>query len=133
MAKIKILGNSFTITGGIKTDTLRTITKYYPNALKLTDTGTKLIAFEMKIDEDISAISNKGIYFTSTNSEGYPYATFEIPEHIDHAKRKDFVETSVGAALIKLNELEDYIEDFNTNTVAETMAMLNRSIEEIDG
>lgn len=133
MAKIKILGNSFTITSGIDAETLRKVKRYYPDALQLKDSNTKAIAFEIKTDAAYEAIGSKGVHYNSVSATGYPYATFEIPADIEQDKKADFVKNIVGTAIVKLNELEALINSFVETTFAETIAQIEDSIEVIEG
>ena len=132
MAKIKILGNSFTITSGIAAETLRKVKRYYPDALQLKDSNSKAVVFEIKTDRNTAAFGNSGVHYNSVNAAGYPYATFDIPADLPQDKKTDFVKDIVGTAIIKLNELEELINNFVTTTFATTIVQIEDSIEVIE-
>ncbi len=136
MAKTRILGTSVTITSAIKVADLKTLAKFKPEALKLTETvgSVKEEKFSVTLGTGPSitpSVTKYGIVFNSENADGYAEVTIQIPASIAADKRKEYVAETYGYALLSLNELESQIAKVLAETEADFIA-INDSIEEVN-
>lgn len=129
MAKTKILGTAVTITSAIKVAVFKTLAKFKPAALKLTETvdGVKEEKFSVAIGTSPS-VTKYGIVFDSENTDGYAEVTLQIPASITADKRKEYVADTYGYALLNLNQLEGQIAEEYAETEADFVA-INENIE----
>lgn len=129
MAKTKILGTAVTITSAIKVAVFKTLAKFKPAALKLTETvdGVKEEKFSVAIGTSPS-VTKYGIVFDSENTDGYAEVTLQIPASITADKRKEYVADTYGYALLNLNQLEGQIAEEYAETEADFVA-INEGIE----
>lgn len=129
MAKTKILGTAVTITSAIKVAVFKTLRKFKPAALKLTETvdGVKEEKFSVTIGISPS-VTRHGIVFDSANTDGYAEVTLQIPASIAADKRKEYVADTYGYALLNLNQLESQIAEKYAETEADFVA-INEGIE----
>jgi len=135
MAKTRILGTSVTITSAIKVKDIKTLAKFKPAALKLTETvgSVKEEKFSIALDTGPSitpSVTKYGIVFNSENADGYAEVTLQIPPSIAADKRKEYVADTYGYALLNLNELERQIAEVIAETEADFIA-INEGIEEV--
>lgn len=134
MAKTRILGTSVTITSTIKVKDLKTLAKFKPAALKLTETvgSVKEEKFSVALDTNpiTPSVTKYGIVFNSENADGYAEVTLQIPASIAADKRKEYVAETYGYALLSLNELESQIAKVLAETEADFIA-INDNIEEV--
>jgi hypothetical protein len=129
MAKTKILGTAVTITSAIKVAVFKTLAKFKPAALKLTETvdGVKEEKFSVALGTSPS-VTKYGIVFDSENTDGYAEVTLQIPASVTADKRKEYVADTYGYALLNLNQLEGQIAEEYAETEADFVA-INENIE----
>lgn len=129
MAKTKILGTAVTITSAIKVAVFKTLAKFKPAALKLTETvdGVKEEKFSVALGTSPS-VTKYGIVFDSANTDGYAEVTLQIPASVTADKRKEYVADTYGYALLNLNQLESQIAEEYAETEADFVA-INEGIE----
>lgn len=129
MAKTKILGTAVTITSAIKVAVFKTLAKFKPAALKLTETvdGVKEEKFSVALGTSPS-VTKYGIVFDSENTDGYAEVTLQIPASVTADKRKEYVADTYGYALLNLNQLEGQIAEEYAETEADFVA-INEGIE----
>jgi hypothetical protein len=132
MAKTRILGTSVTITSTIKVKDLKTLAKFKPAALALTEVvdGVKEEKFSVALGTSPS-VTKYGIVFDSANADGYAEVTLQIPASIAADKRKEYVADTYGYALLNLNQLESQIAKVMAETEADFIA-INDGIEEVN-
>ena len=131
MAKTKILGTAVTITSAVKVADFKTLAKFKPAALALTEVvdGVKEEKFSVALGTNPS-VTKYGIVFDSANTDGYAEVTLQIPASITADKRKEYVADTYGYALLNLNQLEGQIAEVMAETEADFIA-INDSIEEV--
>ena len=131
MAKTKILGTAVTITSAVKVAYFKTLAKFKPAALALTEVvdGVKEEKFSVALGTNPS-VTKYGIVFDSANTDGYAEVTLQIPASITADKRKEYVADTYGYALLNLNQLEGQIAEVMAETEADFIA-INDSIEEV--
>lgn len=129
MAKTKILGTAVTITSAIKVADFKTLAKFKPAALALTEVvdGVKEEKFSVALGTSPS-VTKYGIVFDSANADGYAEVTLQIPASIAADKRKEYVADTYGYALLNLNQLEGQIAEVMAETEADFIA-INDGIE----
>lgn len=129
MAKTKILGTAVTITSAIKVADFKTLAKFKPAALALTEVvdGVKEEKFSVALGTSPS-VTKYGIVFDSANTDGYAEVTLQIPASIAADKRKEYVADTYGYALLNLNQLEGQIAEVMAETEADFIA-INDGIE----
>jgi hypothetical protein len=129
MAKTKILGTAVTITSAIKVADFKTLAKFKPAALALTEVvdGVKEEKFSVALGTSPS-VTKYGIVFDSANTDGYAEVTLQIPASIAADKRKEYVADTYGYALLNLNQLEGQIAEVMAETEADFIA-INEGIE----
>lgn len=129
MAKTKILGTAVTITSAIKVTVFKTLKKFKPAALKLTETvdGVREEKFSVALGTNPS-VTQYGIVFNSENADGYAEVTLQIPASVAADKRKEYVADTYGYALLNLNQLEAQIAAVMVETEADFVA-INEGIE----
>ena len=129
MAKTKILGTAVTITSTIKVADFKTLAKFKPAALALTEVvdGVKEEKFSVALGTSPS-VTKYGIVFDSANTDGYAEVTLQIPASIAADKRKEYVADTYGYALLNLNQLEGQIAEVMAETEADFIA-INEGIE----
>jgi len=129
MAKTKILGTAVTITSAVKVADFKTLAKFKPAALALTEVvdGVKEEKFSVALGTSPS-VTKYGIVFDSANTDGYAEVTLQIPASITADKRKEYVADTYGYALLNLNQLEGQIAEVMAETEADFIA-INEGIE----
>jgi len=129
MAKTKILGTAVTITSAVKVADFKTLAKFKPTALALTEVvdGVKEEKFSVALGTSPS-VTKYGIVFDSANTDGYAEVTLQIPASIAADKRKEYVADTYGYALLNLNQLEGQIAEVMAETEADFIA-INDGIE----
>ena len=129
MAKTKILGTAVTITSAVKVADFKTLAKFKPAALALTEVvdGVKEEKFSVALGTSPS-VTKYGIVFDSANTDGYAEVTLQIPTSIAADKRKEYVADTYGYALLNLNQLESQIAKVMAETEADFIA-INDGIE----
>ena len=129
MAKTKILGTAVTITSTVKVADFKTLAKFKPTALALTEVvdGVKEEKFSVALGTSPS-VTKYGIVFDSANTDGYAEVTLQIPASIAADKRKEYVADTYGYALLNLNQLEGQIAEVMAETEADFIA-INDGIE----
>lgn len=129
MAKTKILGTAVTITSAVKVADFKTLAKFKPAALALTEVvdGVKEEKFSVALGTSPS-VTKYGIVFDSENTDGYAEVTLQIPPFIAADKRKEYVADTYGYALLNLNQLEGQIAEVMAETEADFIA-INEGIE----
>jgi hypothetical protein len=129
MAKTKILGTAVTITSAVKVADFKTLAKFKPAALALTEVvdGVKEEKFSVALGTSPS-VTKYGIVFDSANTDGYAEVTLQIPASIAADKRKEYVADTYGYALLNLNQLEGQIAEVMAETEADFIA-INDNIE----
>ena len=129
MAKTKILGTAVTITSAVKVADFKTLAKFKPAALALTEVvdGVKEEKFSVALGTSPS-VTKYGIVFDSANTDGYAEVTLQIPASIAADKRKEYVADTYGYALLNLNQLEGQIAEVMAETEADFIA-INDGIE----
>lgn len=132
MAKTKILGTAVTITSAVKVADFKTLAKFKPAALALTEVvdGVKEEKFSVALGTSPS-VTKYGIVFDSANANGYAEVTLQIPASIAADKRKEYVADTYGYALLNLNQLEGQIAEIMAETEADFIA-INDGIEEVN-
>lgn len=132
MAKTKILGTAVTITSAVKVADFKTLAKFKPAALALTEVvdGVKEEKFSVALGTSPS-VTKYGIVFDSANADGYAEVTLQIPASIAADKRKEYVADTYGYALLNLNQLEGQIAEIMAETEADFIA-INDGIEEVN-
>lgn len=134
MAKTKILGTAVTITSAVKVADFKTLAKFKPAALALTEVvdGVKEEKFSVALGTNPlvvgKSVTKYGIVFDSANADGYAEVTLQIPASIAADKRKEYVADTYGYALLNLNELESQIAKVMAETEADFIA-INDGIE----
>ena len=126
MAKINVLGNSLTITSGVKYDDILKAKKVAPEFTQLYKTSVTPpydteLDFVVTVTEDVGSVSNHGIAFDSKDKAGYAYLTLAIDrnEEMDEAYFAD----AYMQPMIKLNEIELRIK--------EAMEYINKNIKAV--
>ena len=129
MAKTKILGTAVTITSAVKVADFKTLAKFKPAALALTEVvdGVKEEKFSVALGTS-PRVTKYGIVFDSANTDGYAEVTLQIPASIAADKRKEYVADTYGYALLNLNQLEGQIAEVMAETEADFIA-INDGIE----
>lgn len=107
-AAIKVVGGVAVIESGAALETIKKVSKYRPNALKLFE-GTGANKEEVFVvgaaKAGLGAINQYGASFgTATTADGNATITIAIPEGCDDPK--GFVMDKVGVAILNLNKVE---------------------------
>ena len=114
MAKIVIAGDAAVITSSAKLEDIKTLEKYRPKALTLTETnddGKKEVAFRVGTTAGAGDISKFGISFGSASHDENKLATLTIgiPSNVEDAK--EYAAEHFGYAVMLLNQVEDGFEE----------------------
>lgn len=119
MAKIIIAGDAMIIESAYTLDDIATLKKYRPKALTLFDNDGKSEVFKVGLTCGTGSISNYGASFgsSSKNEAGRAIITVMIPSCVEDAKA--YAEEVVGAAIIKLNMVEDQFGEALADVAAE--------------
>ena len=129
MAKLTVAGQAVVVTSSIKLEDLRTIKKYRPDALTLYEgTGAeKEPVFAIGIGNGNGGINAYGVEFANETRDAEKKAslTVLIPEEISDAKK--YVSDKYGAAILKLNRLEETLSGA-LHEIAEEKAMIEENI-----
>lgn len=106
MANIKVLGNVFAITSGVKLEDLQRIKRFRPEALTLKDADGEPV-FEIGI-ACRGGFQDGCVFFdcASADGEGLACVTADLPKIPDGKDVRDFLADEVGGILAKLNKLE---------------------------
>lgn len=116
MAKVVIAGNAVVITSSMKLEDIRTIKKYYPDALVLQ--GGKcgqepIFAIDVENNADgCGKINQYGASFAAStrNEEGLATITLICSEKVE-GDIKEYVADKLGLAISRLNMLEETLPD----------------------
>jgi len=108
MAKITIVGDSFTVTSALALKDIKKIQKYRPELLSLYDKDQNEL-YQMRHEADTSSFKPFGVVFPSEDSEGFATVTLPIPLGTQDKKR--YVSDNYAYALINLNLLEDMLKE----------------------
>jgi len=125
MGQIKVVGDAAIVTSGVMMETLKTLAKYNPKALKLfekEDDKKAVEVFAIGIGGD-SNFGKYGIQFPSQNAEGFATATLNIPPNMSAEEKAKYVRDNFGYALLNLNKLEATIGAANEAFQADVAAM----------
>lgn len=120
MAKIKILGDSFTMTSEIAFQNIENLKKFKPAALKMVDEKTKEELFAIGTGSTPSA-TKFGVIFTNKDASGKATVTIALPAGMEAEARAEYVKDTYGAAILNLNKIENKLE---TEVVDFEQAML---------
>ena len=106
MANIKVLGNVFAITSGVKLDDLKRIKRFRPEALELKDgDGDPVFAIGIGCR---GGFQDECVVFDCATADGQGLAcvTADLPKIPEGKDVRDFLADEVGGILAKLNKLE---------------------------
>jgi len=104
MANVTIAGNSYVITSTKSLEDLKTIQKYRPAALTITDPETKEVLFRVGIGTD--SLNDYGVSFGGVSNDEEKLASLTLPIPEDEEDAKEYVTDKVGTPLINLNKIE---------------------------
>lgn len=126
MAKITIAGNAFVVTSAKKLADIKELQKYNPKALSLfeqNEDGKKEEVFRVTASSN-AGINQYGVSFpdVSRDGEGFACLTGDIPNGIENAVA--YIADNYGAAIMKLNKVEDGIDAALSEVAANKAAVL---------
>lgn len=116
MAKITIAGDAYVVTSSKTLESIQTLEKYRPNALKLFETnpenGKREAVFAVGTTAGQGSINAYGASFCSVAHDGSGLATITLPLPAVPAGGdvKKAVAEAVGVAIINLNKVEAQID-----------------------
>ena len=113
MAKIKIAGDAVIVTSALKTEDLKTIAKYRPEALTLMggeEKKTPIFCIIVK-DSGTGDMNANGVTFTGTTRDEYKRATLTMTFANMGENVKDWAADKFGTAIERLNALEAKLPD----------------------
>ena len=133
MAKVKILGDSFTITSAAKVADIKTLNKYNAKALKLYSTDDKKSElFGVGFAANGGSINANGVTFNGEDANGFAYLTQPIKTDAKTAEAKQTaVMEAIGFATISLEKVEAQITTAIT-AVNEDVETVKASISVVD-
>lgn len=128
MAKIVIAGDAAVITSKAKLEDIKTLEKYRPKALVLTETnddGKKEVAFRVGTTAGTGDVSKFGISFGSASHDEAKLATLTvgIPSSVEDAK--EYAAEHFGYAVMLLNKVEEGFETALEAVKAEKDAVMS--------
>lgn len=127
--KIKIIGDSFTVTSDLKKADVQLLAKVNPNVLKVKDdNGNDL--FKVAYTEGCPSITNYGISFSGTlrdNSDKLTL-TMELSPNLSAEDAKEYVAGVIGKIVGFVTKLEESIPQVANQARSEKQAIIN-SIE----
>jgi len=122
-ANVSLAGAAAIITSGLKLDQIKRFKKYRPEALTLYDEDDEPI-YAIDFDEGPGSINKNGAVFgAATNADGY--ATITVVLDPAEEDKKQLVIDKLGAALLKLNELENGLAGLDEELAAEETEILS--------
>lgn len=110
MATVKVLGNSFTITSGVKQADWDSVSKYAPRALTLYggEDGKQAV---FRVGFSGGSVTKHGISFDSvTRGEG-SYATITLPLDFDGSDISGYIADLYGTAIADLQKVEAQVRE----------------------
>lgn len=115
MAKVVIAGNAIVITSTMKLEDIRTIKKYYPDALVLQGGSygrEPIFAIDVEKADGCGKVNQYGASFAAStrNEEGLATITLICSENVD-GDIKEYVADKLGLAISRLNMLEETLPD----------------------
>jgi hypothetical protein len=112
----------------VKAETMMTLKKFKPAALKLVDKETKDELFAASMGSSAS-FGKYGVCFPNKTEDGFAQVTLTLPTELkDEAAKKAYVQDTYGYALLSLNTLENQIAS-TMEEVGDDLAAINESIE----
>lgn len=120
MAKVKIAGDAVIVTSALKTEDLKTIAKYRPEALTLMggeENKTPIFCILVK-DGGTGDMNANGVTFTGTTRDEYKRATLTMTFANMGENVKDWAADKFGTAIERLNALEAKLPDVLTDIAA---------------
>lgn len=122
-ANVSVAGAAAIITSGLKLEQIKRFKKYRPEALTLYDEDDEPI-YAIDYDEGPGSINKNGAVFgAATNADGY--ATITVVLDPAEEDKKQLVIDKLGAALLKLNELETGLAGLDEELSAEEAEILS--------
>jgi len=107
-AKIKVAGRAVVVESDADLDSIKTLGKYRPNALKLFETegSTKQEVFRVGVtSKGTGSINPIGVSFApQANADGKAIVTMLLPEDVTDAKK--WAEETIGTGILQLNKVE---------------------------
>lgn len=132
MAKYVINGEAFVVTSSKTLEEIQSVEKYAPKALSLfekdEDTGCRVEVFRVATAaKGKGGLNEFGAVFATEarDGSGCACATILLPDGVSDAKQ--FVKDNYGAAIVKLEQVEQQIGEALAK-VAEDMAALEEKI-----
>lgn len=114
MAKVKIVGGSAVLVSSAKLETLKTIKKYRPNALKLMGgKENKDELFRIGFSNGTGNINKVGVEFDAKtfDEDGLATVTMKIDDDVCPDGVKQWMADKLGASILYLNQLEETLDD----------------------
>lgn len=109
MAKIVVAGNTASVQMGIDAQVVEKVQKWVPKAMKLVNEDGRL-DFIVKVGTQAECDSIGTYGFTSkTVAQSINKYVFSVFIPNDVADAKEYVQDNFGAAIVKLNKVEDQI------------------------
>lgn len=108
MAKVKIAGDAVIVTSDLKTEALKAIAKYRPEALTLMggeENKTPIFCIVVK-DGGVGDMNANGVTFTGTTRDDNKRATLTMTFANMGENVKDWAADKFGTAIERLNALE---------------------------
>lgn len=127
MAKIKITGDAMVITSAKRLEDIKILEKYRPKALMLFSEDGKEAIFKVGTTSGDGSIGAYGVGFNSASHDREKLATITkmIPSDVEDIKQ--YVEDTVGTAIINLNKVEENLDEA-LKEVADERAKIRENI-----
>ena len=125
--KIKVVGGVFTAVTKVKTEDLKNLKKYKPEALKLKDDKGNVRYIVDYNEASNGCINKNGIILNETNSDGYAQLTMMLERPVDMSHRMDLVKEIYMPCAEQINAAESQILD-EAATLSEFENVVTRSI-----
>lgn len=123
MAKVIIAGNAVVINSSMKLEDLKTIAKYRPDALTLTDENGDPV-FSIRTCSGQGSINKIGAIFGEETRDDAKLASLTMVVSTD-GDIKEFVADEFGAALINLSKLEETLPAVVSEINSERAAIID--------
>lgn len=108
MAKIKICGDALVLESALKTETLKVVERYRPEAVRIQDEKGNVV-FKIGTTDGKGTVNEFGVSFngTSRDEAGLATVTMQIPPYVTDAVQ--YAEDTIGMSVLKLNQVEDAV------------------------
>lgn len=123
--KIKIVGDAMVVVSEAKLQDIKTLEKYAPEALSLTNKDGERY-FTIATTDGNGSVSKYGVAFSGKTTEGNATITMCIPSNVED-KHKYAVD-KIGMAVMAVNEVEEQIKNA-IGSVNDKLALVDSAIE----